>query len=331
MQKRGIIFIAILIVITNILAGCGSLLTTKTVTSTTTVTAAAVPTSNVTTTITVTTTSIVTQTPPSSTSSIINKSPATTLASPVPSIQPTSTPLPVGQYIKILFLIENISNYYISADGLRSKIYIVDTLKRSTTRFLDAKDLSQSNEILIVAGGQFSEAESNLIIEWVKQGGSLLYLVNSSDKERSSANYILQPLADIQINDDRITDPVHFVPEWYNVAELSGITTTLFNSHAVTNNLTKLVFPSNPCSIKMLSDKYTPVVYGEESASSTQYPNKPPLAVLASNNNGRIIVIASKRPIENNYPQTIFDNYAIGKGSNQVFFNNCINWLAHKN
>jgi hypothetical protein len=232
---------------------------------------------------------------------------------------PAPTPVAVGSYENILMI--SATGYSGAVGMLRGEGYTVHNANMMTPELL-----AQYGVLFVgTRTNSFSTEEIALLIQWVKAGGSALFLVDANYGQ--NLNPILVPLYGISVNDDTVSDDHHYVPEPHCVCIKSGE----IIAHPTTQNVqavTFMLYPpgvnyAGPPSLTVTDEQTTVIVKGIEDAHSKYYTHSPPLAAVAEHRGGRVVVVTGK------YVHPFQDGCA-SFPDNLLFLLNIANWLAHK-
>ena len=256
--------------------------------------------------------------------------PKTTSFSPTTQSKQTTTQAPqttmpsqqvsVGSYNNILLCDKNPSLFQALSEMLRGKGYSFHTL--DSKREIDAELLSEYG-ILLINCRDLTSSEILLIEQWINRGGSALFITSYS--KRQDKNMILSSFG-VQINDGYVEDSIN---EKRYYSSSGGYYAFFFTQnildHPITRDIDEIQYFSNCSSLKILSaSEFTAVVYGEESAYDSHYTHSPPLVAVYSSGGGRIIVSIDVFTGSGKGINTI------GRGENQLFAYQMIQWLARK-
>jgi hypothetical protein len=262
---------------------------------------------------------------PTPTPAPATKTPALT-PSPGPTATPmaTATPYPgeltVGSYRSVLLL--NLSPPYYSdaVEMLQGYGYSVESQQGATSI---GQEVLADYGIVIVEGGYLSADGISLLEEWVRSGGSALFLADPGLSARTELNSLLSPLYGIKVNNDQVKDPDHL----FTYAAENGITTTVTLEHPITQGISELAFftVDGLPSLNISDGRTTVIVEGEEESFSVLYSHNPPLAAAAEHAGGRVVVVSGSQ--DRNYHT--FGDRSLALADNEAFLSNIIGWLAH--
>lgn len=227
----------------------------------------------------------------------------------------------VGSYQNVLLFQLSTPYYTTAIDVLQEEGYTVDSLEGATE--LDEEMLAQYGT-LVIRSRYLTKDKAPVLTDWIKAGGSALFLVEPGIQGQTLTNYILSPLCGIEVNNDSMKDPVNK----FLYASQKGILTKVIHEHPITQNVSELAFftVDGLPSLKVTGDRAETIVEGEQDAYSIFYAHNPPLAAVAECEQGRIVVVTGSG---DRFSYT-FGDRCIGIAHNQAFLLDIINWLAHK-
>ena len=161
-------------------------------------------------------------------------------------------------------------------------------------------------------------------MNWIKAGGSALFLAELGVPAQSEFNFILSPLCGIEVNSDNVKDLTHKFP----YGQQNGIRTGVVFDHPATQSVSELAFFTTDSlpSLKITGDKAIIIVEGEQQAYSIVYSHNPPLAAAAECEDGRVVVVTGS----NNRNCYTFGDLSLGINDNPLFLSNIIAWLSHQ-
>lgn len=308
--------LASLMVIAVVLAGCGASeqpTTTPAPTSTPGPTATAPPTAAPTT--------MPTASPPAPTQTPAGTPSPTPTATGIPTVTPYPGSLNVGPYRSIL-LVNLDTPYYANAiKTLEARGYTVDS-RHGATPF--DEEVLEEYGIVVLEGGYLTGDKIPLLNEWVRSGGSALFLAEPGLSSLTQFNGILSPLYGVAVNDDQVKDPDHL----FVYATQNGITTTAILEHPITNGVSELQFFTEDGlpSLTVTDDETATLVEGEIEAFSAIYGQSPPLAAAGEHAGGRVVVVCGS----NDKNSRTFGDRCLSLADNGLFLSNIVDWLAHK-
>jgi len=207
---------------------------------------------------------------------------------------------------------------------------LVDTLQgagfavHTLSGLLTPDVVSRHGVILFCNRADLGDGEVSLLKNWIQAGGGALFLHilwgsahnPSGQGWRKAANAVLTPVAGIRVDDSSIQDPT-------NEAFEGRRFTRQIHAHPATDGVQRIVFDDDDFSVTPINPndpRITILVTGEEDAHNNTYSHKPPIAVAAEANQGRVIAIGCKAAFA----------WDINMADNQLFALRAVEWLARR-
>ena len=249
---------------------------------------------------------------------VVTATPTTAEHTPTPIPLPTLS-VSVGSYDNVLVIgMDESLNTLV--DTLQSAGFTVHALEG----ILTPGTMSRYGVILFCNRADFGDGEVSLLKNWIQAGGGALFLHilwgsahnPSGQGWRQAANAVLASVAGIRVDDSGIQDPE-------NEAGGGRRFTEQINSHPATAGVGRIVFDDDDFSVTPINPddpKVTILVTGEEDAHNDYYRHKPPMAVAAEANRGRVIAIGCRAAFA----------WDINLGDNQLFAQRAVEWLARR-
>ena len=249
---------------------------------------------------------------------VVTAAPLTAEQAPTP-ISPPSLSISVGSNDNIL-VIGMDDSLDVLVDTLQSAGFAVHTLDGILTPDV----VSQYGVILFCNRADFGEGEVSLLRDWIQAGGGALFLHilwgsahnPSGQGWREATNAVLTSVAGIRVDDSGIQDPG-------NEAGASRRFTKQIHAHAATDGVERIVFGDDDFSITSIrpdDPRVTILATGEEDAFNRYYDRKPPLAVAAEADQGRVIAVGCRTAFASD----------ISMADNQRFALGVVEWLARR-
>jgi hypothetical protein len=237
---------------------------------------------------------------------------------------PTPFPLPalsvsVGPYDSVLVIgMDKSLNSLV--DTLQGAGFAVHTL----SGLLTPDVVSRYGVILFCNRLGLGDGEVALLKDWIRAGGGAMFLHigwgsahnPSGQSWREAANAVLSSVAGIKVDDSGIQDPK-------NEAWGGRLFTRQIHAHPATDGVRTVVFDDNDSSVTPINPndpRIVILVRSEEDAYNDYYTHKPPIAVAAEVNDGRVIAIGCRAALAGD----------IGMGDNQLLALQVVEWLAHR-
>jgi hypothetical protein len=249
---------------------------------------------------------------------VVTATPAAAEPTPMPIPLPTLS-VSVGSYDNILVIgmDESLDSL---VDTLQSAGFTVHALEG----ILTPGTMSRYGVILFCNRADFGDGEVSLLKNWIQAGGGALFLHilwgsahnPSGQGWRQAANAVLTSVAGIRVDDSGIQDPENEAGEGRRFTEQ-------IHTHPATAGVGRIVFDDDDFSVTPINPddpRITILVTGEEDAHNNYYSHKPPIAVAAEANRGRVIAIGCRSAFA----------WDINMGDNQLFALGAVEWLARR-
>ena len=249
---------------------------------------------------------------------VVTATPTTAEYTPTPFPPPTlSVSVGPNDNVLVIGMDESLNTL---VDTLQSAGFAVHTL----SGLLTPDVVSRYGVILFCNRADLGDGEAALLKDWIQAGGGALFLHigwgsahNPSGKGwREAANAVLAPVAGIRVDDSGIQDPK-------NEAGGGRRFTKQIHAHPATAGVQRVIFDDNDFSVTPINPndpRISILVRGEEDAHNDYYTHKPPIAVAAEVNGGRVIAIGCRAALAGD----------IGMGDNQLLALQAVEWLAHR-
>jgi hypothetical protein len=249
---------------------------------------------------------------------VVTATPTTAEYTPTPISLPTLS-VSVGSYDNVLVIgMDESLNSLV--DTLQSAGFTVHVLEG----ILTPGTVSKYGVILFCNRADLRGGEVSLLKDWIQAGGGALFLHilwgsahnPSGQGWRKAANAVLTSVAGIRVDDSGIQDPA-------NEAFEGRRFTRQIHAHPATDGVRRIVFEDDDFSVTPINlddPKVTILVTGEEDAHNDYYRHKPPIAVAAEANQGRVIAIGCRAAFA----------WDINMGDNQLFALRSVEWLARR-
>ena len=249
---------------------------------------------------------------------VVTATPTTAEYTPTPFPPPTlSVSVGPNDNVLVIGMDESLNTL---VDTLQSAGFAVHTL----SGLLTPDVVSRHGVILFCNRADLGDGETALLRDWIQAGGGALFLHigwgsahnPSGQGWREAANAVLTPVAGIRMDDSGIQDPT-------NEAGGGRRFTKQIHAHPATDGVRRVIFDDNDFSVTPINPNdpgITILVRGEEDAHNDYYTHKPPIAVAAEVNGGRVIAIGCRAALAGD----------ISMGDNQLLALQAVEWLAHR-
>jgi hypothetical protein len=249
---------------------------------------------------------------------VVTATPAAAEHTPTPTSLPALS-ISVGSYDNVLVIgMDESLNSLV--DTLQSAGFTVQALEG----ILTPGTVSKYGVILFCNRADLGEGETALLKNWIQAGGGALFLHilwgsahnPSGQGWRQAANAVLTSVAGIRVDDSGIQDPE-------NEAGGGRRFTEQIHAHPATAGIGRIVFDDDDFSVTPINPddpRVMILVTGEEDAHNDYYKHKPPMAMAAEANRGRVIAIGCKAAFA----------WDINMGDNQLFALGAVEWLARR-
>ena len=259
--------------------------------------------------------------PPAPTQTPAGAPSPTPTATGMPAVTPYPGSLNIGPYHSIL-LVNLDTPYYANAiKTLEARGYSME-IRQGPTPF--DREVLEEYGIVVLERGYLAGDMIPLLTEWIRSGGSALFLAEPGLPSRTQFNAILSPLYEVTINDDQVKDPDHL----FVYATQNGITTTAILEHPITNGVSELQFFTEDGlpSLTVTDGDTATIVEGEREAFSAIHSQSPPLAAAGEHAGGRVVVVCGS----NDRDSYTFGDRCLSLADNELFLANSVDWLAHR-
>jgi len=249
---------------------------------------------------------------------VVTAAPTTAEHTPTPTSLPTLS-ISVGSYdhVLVIGMDESLNSLVDTLQGAGFTVQVLEGILTPGT-------VSRYGVILFCNRVDLGDGEVSLLRNWIRAGGGALFLHilwgsahnPSGQGWRKAANAVLTPVAGIRVDDSGIQDPV-------NEAFEGRRFTRQINAHPATDGVRRIVFDDDDFSVTPINPsdpKVAILVTGEEDAYNNYYRHKPPIAVAAEANQGRVMAIGCKAAFA----------WDINMGDNQLFALRSVEWLARR-
>jgi hypothetical protein len=249
---------------------------------------------------------------------VVTATPTTAEYTPTPFLPPTLS-VSVGPHDNVLVIgMDESLNALV--DTLQGAGFTVHTLSGLLTPGV----VSRYGVILFCNRADLGDGETTLLTDWIQAGGGALFVHigwgsahnPSGQGWREAANAVLTSVAGIRVDDRGIQDPK-------NEAEGGRHFTRQIHAHPATDGVRRVIFQDNDFSVTPINPndpRITILVSGEEDAYNDYYTHKPPIAVAAEVNGGRVIAMGCRAALAGD----------ISMGDNQLLVLQAVEWLAHR-
>jgi hypothetical protein len=249
---------------------------------------------------------------------VITATPAREEHTPTPVSLPALS-ISVGSYNNILVI-----GMDESLDGLVNTLQSAGFAVHDWDGILTPDVVSRYGIILFCNRADLRGGEVSLLRDWIQAGGGALFLHilwgsahnPSGQGWREAANAVLTSVAGIRVDDSGIQDPENEAGEGRRFTEQ-------IHAHPATDGVRRIVFDDNDFSVTSINPndpEVTILVTGEDDAYNDYYGHKPPLAVAAEANQGRVIAIGCRAAFA----------WDINMGDNQLLALRAVEWLARR-
>ena len=249
---------------------------------------------------------------------VVTAAPTTVEHPPTPISLPALS-ISVGSYDNVLVIgMDESLNSLV--DTLRSDGFTVHAVEGILTPDV----VSQYGVILFCNRADLGSGEVSLLKAWIQAGGGALFLHilwgsahnPSGQGWREAANAVLTSVAGIRVDDSGIQDPENEAGEGRRFTEQIHV-------HPAIDGVRRIVFADHDFSVTPINQndpKVAILVTGEKDAYNDHYRHKPPIAVAAEANQGRVIAIGCRAAFA----------WDINMADNQLFALRVVEWLARR-